>query len=177
MIDFFEGKTFTIQNGYFKRGNKSLHRMIWQKHFGNIPKGHHIHHIDFNKLNNSIENLQCLTHKEHLSLHMKLSTARNEWHKSPEGRKKMGQKAVECWKNRVVHTLKCLHCGKDFLAKQIDRAKYCDNKCEQSARRLRGDDNIERLCVICLKPFVINKYHKTKTCGYACGDRLRRKDF
>lgn len=175
-MDYFEGKSFTIQNGYFRRGKNALHRLLWEKAYGPIPKGHHIHHKDHNKLNNSLENLECLSHSDHLRLHMKISTVRNEWHKTEVGRKAMGEKAVKCWQNRTIHTLKCLHCGNDYQAKQIDRAKYCDNKCEQAARRLRGDDLVDRSCAACGKIFRINKYHKTLTCGYKCGGVYRTRN-
>ena len=174
-MEEFEGKVFKIQNGYLCRGNKRLHRLIWQKFRGVIPKGHHIHHKDGNKLNNSIENLECISHSEHLSIHMIANKKLHDWHKTEEGRKALGEHAKQVWKNRKIHNLSCLQCGNNFEAKQIDRAKYCDNKCEQAARRARGDDLIDRLCIVCCNPFKINKYHKTKTCGYSCGGLLRRK--
>lgn len=176
-MEEFEGKIFRIQNGYFCRGNKRLHRLIWEKFNGKIPKGFDIHHKDGNKLNNSLSNLECIPHSMHLSLHMKSNKKLYDWHKTEEGRKALGKHSKEIWKNRKIHTLSCLQCGKSFEAKQIDRAKYCDNKCEQAARRARGVDLIERLCIICSKPFKINKYHKTKTCGYACGGLLRKKNM
>ena len=47
--------------------NKTLfkHRYIWEKHYGKIPKDMVIHHIDGNKQNNEIENLQMMTDMEH----------------------------------------------------------------------------------------------------------------
>lgn len=107
---------------------------------------------------------------------MKENTSKvHAWHKTEEGRKALGEHAKEVWKNREVHTLKCEQCGKEFQAKQIDRAKYCDNKCEQAARRARGDDLVDRQCVICSKTFSINRYYKTVTCGYACGGKYRTR--
>lgn len=41
------------------------HRMIAEKVFGSIPKGHHIDHVDGNCLNNSQDNLQILSPEEH----------------------------------------------------------------------------------------------------------------
>lgn len=48
--------------------NKS-HRRIYEHHFGPIPKGYHIHHIDGNHSNNHIDNLQCITAQEHYNIH------------------------------------------------------------------------------------------------------------
>lgn len=50
----------------------ALHKyeLIWMAHHKRpIPDGYVIHHIDFNKDNNSIENLQLLTEEEHRKLH------------------------------------------------------------------------------------------------------------
>ena len=51
--------------------NKQIqeHRYVWEQVNGIIPKGYIIHHIDENKLNNSIDNLQCMTNGEHSYLH------------------------------------------------------------------------------------------------------------
>lgn len=41
-----------------------LHRLVWMTLKGEIPQGLEINHIDENKENNSIENLELVTHKE-----------------------------------------------------------------------------------------------------------------
>jgi hypothetical protein len=48
-----------------------LHLWIWKEHHdGRWPrKGYHIHHIDHNKYNNSIENLEEIEGEEHFKLH------------------------------------------------------------------------------------------------------------
>lgn len=53
-----------------------LHTKEWKKHFGFIPKdedgrSYEIHHIDGDPSNNNIENLCCLSIKEHLGIHIK----------------------------------------------------------------------------------------------------------
>ena len=62
-------------NGYkwvTRRGQVLLvHRLIWEEHYGKIPSGMDIHHKDGNKLNNKIENLECLTREEHKARHKK----------------------------------------------------------------------------------------------------------
>jgi hypothetical protein len=55
------------KNGSCKRGKE--HLLIWKEVNGNIPKGYAVHHKDFNKLNNNIDNLELLSHKEHRKKH------------------------------------------------------------------------------------------------------------
>ena len=55
-----------------KEGNqgKFLHALIWEKHYNKpVPKGCDIHHINENKTDNRIQNLQCVDHKIHSSFH------------------------------------------------------------------------------------------------------------
>ena len=46
-----------------------IHRRVWIEHHGAIPKGKHIHHIDGNKRNNSIDNLICVSAIMHHATH------------------------------------------------------------------------------------------------------------
>ena len=45
------------------------HDVVWERNFGAIPDGHCVHHIDHNKQNNHISNLQLVTHLEHKRIH------------------------------------------------------------------------------------------------------------
>jgi len=49
--------------------NHKVYRSIYRDHFGPIPKGYQIHHIDGNYENNDISNLECLSPKEHALRH------------------------------------------------------------------------------------------------------------
>lgn len=42
---------------------------IWEQARGPIPRGMGIHHIDRNKLNDSIDNLELVSKSEHLAIH------------------------------------------------------------------------------------------------------------
>ena len=58
--------------GSTKEGNfsKLLHRLIYEDYHGvTLLKGTYIHHIDHNKLNNDISNLQPMTMADHTRLH------------------------------------------------------------------------------------------------------------
>ena len=46
------------------------HRAIWELHYGEIPKGYHIHHVNGNKKDNKIQNLECISRKEHGKKHL-----------------------------------------------------------------------------------------------------------
>lgn len=69
----FNGLKFTInKDGYFECttiDRLMLHNLIWELSNGKIPKGYEIHHIDFCKTNNEIENLQLVTPSEHTKIH------------------------------------------------------------------------------------------------------------
>lgn len=49
-----------------KRHNKYIHRLVWETFKGEIPKHLEINHIDHNKLNNSLSNLELVSHSENL---------------------------------------------------------------------------------------------------------------
>ena len=48
-----------------KRKIKTIHRFIYEAYHGKIPDNYEINHIDHNKNNNSINNLEALSVKEH----------------------------------------------------------------------------------------------------------------
>lgn len=59
------------KNGYFqvhtKIGLKKVHRVIYETFVGEIPEGYEIDHINTNKTDNRLENLQIVTHKENMN--------------------------------------------------------------------------------------------------------------
>jgi len=50
-------------------GVLSEHRYNWICYNGKIPKGYHIHHKNWDRLNNGIENLMLMSTKLHCRLH------------------------------------------------------------------------------------------------------------
>lgn len=43
------------------------HRIVWELHFGPIPEGKVIDHIDRDRFNNRIENLRCVSQSENMT--------------------------------------------------------------------------------------------------------------
>lgn len=78
-INWKGGKVFDKKNGYMliydlnsKLKNKYIpeHRLIMEKHLGRKLKSKEIiHHINENRLDNRIDNLQITTRAEHLKIH------------------------------------------------------------------------------------------------------------
>ena len=70
---WFNGAKFTLRNnGYFGRttGDRAMmHRVVWQHHYGPIPAGYDIHHIDRDRTNNDILNLELIDKAEHTRHH------------------------------------------------------------------------------------------------------------
>lgn len=78
----FNGKKYTLRNnGYYAStsGKRSLmHRDVWEHFNGKIPKDHDIHHIDRDKTNNKLSNLECLSKTDHARM---FSSGNNQYTK------------------------------------------------------------------------------------------------
>lgn len=53
-------------SGYIMCKGKLLHRIMWETFNGEIPDGYEIDHIDANKENNALSNLQLILHKDNI---------------------------------------------------------------------------------------------------------------
>lgn len=49
-----------------KRVHRYVHRLVWQTFVGEIPAGYEVNHKDHNKANNSLSNLELVTHSMNL---------------------------------------------------------------------------------------------------------------
>ena len=74
-----DGMGYIRPDGYLIKSIHNIkvltHRQVWEQVKGSIPYKHHIHHIDGDKLNNDISNLQCLAKSEHDNLHSRIRRA------------------------------------------------------------------------------------------------------
>lgn len=198
-FQFFDGKRFTRDDktGYYlcataddgKR--KRMHVYVWEYFNGPVPKGYHIHHIDGDKSNNNIKNLQLLLAMEHEKLHgsmwtdeqrnrarkniEKASIKAKEWHGSKAGHEwhKMHYEKMK-EKLHQVHKFNCPMCGKEFQSPQI-KSKFCCNNCKSAYRRKKGVDNITKICSLCGGEYTANRYNKTKFCPI-CRNKKHKKN-
>lgn len=182
-------KFYKCANGYYSDGTgMRMHRYVWERYNGAIPKGFHIHHIDKNKDNNDISNLELVEGRKHLSIHMegrdkgKIRELLNrfarpkaaEWHGSESGRewhkKHWEESKAAMFAERVYE---CSFCGREYTTTKAAAGNtFCSNACKSAYRRKSGVDNEERICEVCGAKYVTNKYVKRRTCSRTCGNKL-----
>lgn len=166
-----------------------LHRAVWSYYNGEIPKGYHVHHVDENKENNDISNLQLIISKDHESYHgsepehikilvKSLPLAREKariWHKSDEGRNVHSKTAKISYEKMSTVIKTCETCGNEFRVKAIKQvdSRFCSNACKSAWRRKEGLDDETKKCLHCGKDFTSNKYDQVKTCSKSCAAKLR----
>lgn len=167
-----------------------LHVYIWEKYNGSIPKGFLIHHKDHNKNNNDISNLMLIPkgkHSEHHineyikehfneminNLNENARPEATEWHKSEKGKewhKRNYEKIKDKFHQKEKYT--CEYCGKEFETLK-GKNRFCSNNCKSAWRRKEGLDNETRMCIICGREFITNRYSKAKTCSAECRGKFR----
>lgn len=150
----FNGKIYSSdKKGHYSTHN-FIHRDVYSYYNGEIPNGYVVHHRDFDKSNNALENLQLLSLSKHSAIHV--------LHHKPFLHKK----------TKIIK--KCEWCGKEF---ETDRAimRFCSHSCcnAYSANKTKE----ERICVICGKPFLTKKHKNAKTCSDTCRGLLSKRSW
>lgn len=112
-IKEFNGKRYYLRSkGYFcSDDNHRLNRDVWEFYNGPIPEGYIVHHIDEDKANNDISNLELVEWGEHTKKHH----------------------AYEPF----MTTVYCKHCGKPIERRTKDviksamlgRDSFCSQRC------------------------------------------------
>ena len=165
--------------------DRYIHRAKWRSAHGDIPKGCDIHHVDGNRSNNDIRNLQCMPRRDHHRLHSlqnhrndpertarALAAAREgakQWHASPEGLAWHSKHGKQAWKARPQERRTCVKCGKPYATiRGCSKRGFCSPACQSAARRASGCDDETRSCAICGGKFSCNRYAKTSTCSKGC---------
>ena len=91
------------EDGYYiitsrKKGysHKFLHKLIWEDWYGKpVPDGYVIHHLNGDKTDNRIQNLQCVERSKHIAFHNKSRCGENSSmfgkHHSEETKRKISK--------------------------------------------------------------------------------------
>lgn len=184
-IQVFNGRIYYQYEGrYFTSHDRKMHRDVWAFYNGEIPKGHHIHHIDGDVTNNDISNLQLMEASAHLRMelikrhkenpewskrfHEKGIEKAKEWHRSNEGREWHKQHGVETFANRKPLSHNCQWCSKSYETINYSNSKFCSNNCKSASRKASGVDDVKRICVVCSTEFTCNKYNSQTKCKRGC---------
>ena len=168
-------------NGHFSVGGGGVHRAIWSYFVGEIPNGYVIHHVDENKANNAIENLQCLTKAEHDKIHrqQKLAAREKTFICSECGRE---YREIDNGRNKICPDCRrptkiCPICGKEFRPFKRT-ARCCSTSC--GAKLRYRENHVKHVCPWCGKEFEACKNHNRIYCSHSCamkaaGERRKKK--
>lgn len=185
----FEGIIFRKnKDGHYYCGF-AIHRAVWSYYHGEIPEKHEIHHVNHNKGDNAVLNLQLLTNFAHQQIH----------HRKPPIKKicpvcgikftlkRRSYDAVCCsyacgikWRDRnKVHVEKtCPVCGKIFtVPPRLSKQSFCSTACSAKATaKKKKVPIVEITCSYCGKIFSVPSYYsKKKYCSAHCYHEAKRK--
>lgn len=179
-----------------RKGAQGLHVAIWEFYSGKtVQKGYVVHHKDGNPFNNSYENLECVSAKQHMQAHWKINKTNDAlmqkyrdilhknrykaiaWHKSSEGRAWHKENAkTSILKIFYERQFVCQECNNTFISRNPTAnscSQYCTNK--RRYNRLRNEKE-QYICVVCEAIFVASKNpnHKRqrKTCSRGCARKI-----
>ena len=181
------------KTGYYLNStvHQRLHRAVYERCNGAIPKGYHIHHDDHNRGNNEPDNLIAVTGKDHKRIHAAEMTeetrkrlcinldknarpAAAKWHGSDAGRAWHAKHYAEMHdKMHRREWMLCEYCGRGFNGVANGTARFCSNACKSAWRRKAGLDDIIKQCEWCGREFKSNKYADVHTCSRSCANRAR----
>ena len=131
-----QGETFEIEGrvwhkqgtGYYVSKGDRLHRWVWSQFWGDVPEGYHIHHVDGDKDNNALANLELIEAKAHNRMHM---MEQRLWEVSPTEPLQRGRE--EFFKNPPKTVKSCEMCGKTYETVWPTRARWCSKSCGNKA--------------------------------------------
>jgi hypothetical protein len=134
-------------NGYMvaKTGGRMVyqHRIVWASINGPIPYGWQVHHKNKDRADNRIENLECMSQREHLRIHGKEPKQRTEH--------RVAVTCQLCGTNAIRNTLKPKFCSLACSKKAANNRLAQRRTCERVIPRL------DKPCVICDMPFTAGR--------------------
>jgi hypothetical protein len=118
------------------------HRKVWEEAYGPIPDGYEIHHKDNNRLNNALDNLECLTRVEHMRLEAGYEKREDVWYKPCVACGEMKPLTDEHWyfQKKTGYPLypRCKPCHCDYTMRQRRE------RAEPPSRRGERNDKAQR---------------------------------
>ena len=129
------GKFHINKQGYYVK-NIYLHNLVWVNFYGKpVPDGYAIHHINGDKTDNRIQNLQCVERKTHSRFHNK-GRRHSEKSKKQISESKKGYNHTEETKQKLSKWRK----GRKWTPKQRESyEKLYENKATISKRGIRNN--------------------------------------
>lgn len=108
-------------------------------------KNYDVHHIDGDKDNNDISNLQLINKTKHAKMHAE-------------------KQSIE----QIIKT--CEYCGEEYKSSSniAHRQRFCSAKCKARYRRENGLNNTTRICKNCGKEFICDICSRNKFCSRHC---------
>jgi len=127
-------------NGYYTTKIKGkyycTHVLIWMMHFGSIPKGLEVDHIDRNSLNNKIDNLRLATSRQ------------NKLNRSAIRNSRTGVKGVSWHKGNKKYVARITHYGEKMLLGYFDEIQDAQKAYEEASLKYHGEFNPASLMAI-----------------------------
>lgn len=166
-----------------------LHRYTYEQERGPIPDGNHVHHVNGDKDNNDLCNLECLSGVRHREKHRAdmvvfgnspqqldhLASIRQLAMAAKAGKYVSPRKLRKCMSRERA----CAICGEKFTpaVTSNDSAAYCSAKCSHKVRNVYPETAYEAptTCAHCNQSFVPGRYAfgRKLYCSAACRDKYR----
>lgn len=160
----WDGRKFwrEAKTGYYLDNDRNrLHRLVYEKHFGSIPKGFDVHHKDENTANNAPGNLVALPHGAHLRLHRAGKRVGTSDQNAAWSRRS--------WNVRKRVKVECLGCRNTFRSRaRGEPRKFCSSACLERYRS-SAFQPCRRSCVQCGHEYIAQRTAQ-KFCTRQCNN-------
>lgn len=154
------------EDGSRKQFQQQESRWLWEKHFGKIPTGYHIHHKDKNPLNNDINNLECLSAEDHKKIHNRSKNfINNGIEYRPCAKCLIDKKLNEYYKMKDGnYGGYCIDCTKERFKKYRDNDEFRE-KARIKAKINRIKNRKTKKCPICKKNECLIDSKRCRSCS------------